>query len=132
MMLVVGALALAAALIFPPQIFWLTTFIATIFASSWGPVGLMAIWSKRITEKAAFWGMLTGLVFNVVPKLFQFIGMLHLPSYLNPVIIGGVASMVVTILVFTERRPATRKSATWRNCTYVRLTKSVQSEPGSL
>jgi len=99
MMLVVGALALAAALIFPPQIFWLTPFIATIFASSWGPVGLMAIWSKRITEKAAFWGMLTGLVFNVVPKLFQFIGMLELPSYLNPVIIGGVASLIVTVVV---------------------------------
>lgn len=99
MMLVVGALALAAALVFPPQIFWLTTFIATVFASSWGPVGLMAIWSKRITEKAAFWGMLTGLVFNTVPKFFAFIGMLTLPSYLNPVIIGGVMSLVVTIVV---------------------------------
>jgi sodium/pantothenate symporter len=99
MMLLVGALALAAALVFPPQIFWLTTFIATVFASSWGPVGLMAIWSKRITEQAAFWGMLTGLVFNIVPKFFQFVGMLALPSYLNPVIIGGVLSLVVTIVV---------------------------------
>jgi len=98
-MLVVGAVALVAALIFPPQIFWLTTFIATVFASSWGPVGLMAIWSKRITEQAAFWGMLTGLVLNVVPKFFEFIGFLALPSYLNPVIIGGVASLVVTIVV---------------------------------
>ncbi len=105
MMLVVGALALAAALIFPPQIFWLTTFIATVFASSWGPVGLMAIWSKRITEKAAFWGMLTGLVCNVVPKLFQFMGMLELPSYLNPVIIGGVASLIVTVLVSRKTTP---------------------------
>ena len=99
MMLVVGLLGLIAALVFPPQIFWLTTFIATVFASSWGPVGLMAIWSKRITEKAAFWGMLTGLLFNVVPKFFEFIGMLELPSWLNPVIIGGVTSLVVTIVV---------------------------------
>jgi sodium/pantothenate symporter len=105
MMLVVGAVALAAALIFPPQIFWLTTFIATVFASSWGPVGLMAIWSKRITEKAAFWGMLTGLAFNVVPKLFEFIGLLELPSYLNPVIIGGVASLIVTVLVSRRTTP---------------------------
>ena len=104
MMLVVGALALTAALIFPPQIFWLTTFIATIFASSWGPVGLMAVWSKRITEQAAFWGMLAGLVFNVVPKFFEFIGMLELPSYLNPVIIGGVMSLIVTLAV--SRRTA--------------------------
>ena len=65
----------------------------------------MAIWSKRITEKAAFWGMLTGLVFNVVPKLFEFIGMLELPSYLNPVIIGGVASLIVTIVISRRTTP---------------------------
>lgn len=99
MMLVVGSFALLAALIFPPDIFWLTTFIATVFASSWGPVGLMCIWSKRITESAAFWGMLSGLIFNVVPKFFVFIGVIGLPSYLNPVIIGGVVSIVVTIVV---------------------------------
>jgi len=98
-MLVVGAVALVAAFVFPPRIFWLTTFIATVFASSWGPVGLMAIWSKRITEQAAFWGMLTGLVLNIVPKFFEFVGLLWLPSYLNPVIIGGIASLIVTIVV---------------------------------
>ena len=92
MMLAIGSIALIAALIFPPQIFWLTTFIATVFASSWGPVGLMSIWSKRITESAAFWGMSSGLVFNVVPKFFEFVGWVELPSYLNPVIIGTVAS----------------------------------------
>jgi len=99
MMLVIGTIALAAALVFPPNIFWLTTFIATVFASSWGPVGLMSIWSKRITEAAAFWGMLSGLLFNVVPKFFDYIGMIDLPSYLNPVLIGGVVSLVVTIVV---------------------------------
>ena len=87
------------ALVFPPQIFWLTTFIATVFASSWGPVGILSIWSKRITEAAAFWGMLSGLVFNVVPKFFEFIGVVDLPSYLEPALIGGVASLAVTILV---------------------------------
>ncbi len=97
MMLVIGIIALIAALIFPPDIFWLTTFIATVFASSWGPVGLMSIWSRRITESAAFWGMLTGLVFNVVPKFFEFVGMIDLPSFLNPVVIGSVASLLVTI-----------------------------------
>jgi len=99
MMLAIGSIALVLSLIFPPNIFWLTTFIATVFASSWGPVGLMSIWSKRITEKAAFWGMLTGLVFNVGPKFFEFIGMVEYPSYLNPVIIGTAASLVVTIAV---------------------------------
>ncbi len=104
MMLVIGTLALAAALIFPPNIFWLTTFIATVFASSWGPVGLMSIWNKRITEAAAFWGMLSGLVFNIVPKFFVFIGAIELPSYLNPVVIGAAVSLLVTIAVSYRTR----------------------------
>jgi sodium/pantothenate symporter len=107
MMLAIGTGALVAALVFPPNIFWLTTFIATVFASSWGPVGLMSIWSKRITESAAFWGMLAGLVFNVVPKFFEYIGVIDLPSYLNPVLIGGVVSLIVTIAV--SRHTAVRK-----------------------
>ena len=59
----------------------------------------MSIWSKRITESAAFWGMLSGLVFNVMPKFFDYFGMIDLPSYLNPVLIGGTVSLVVTIAV---------------------------------
>ena len=97
MMLVIGTLALAAALVFPPKIFWLTMFIATVFASSWAAVGIMSIWSKRITAAAAFWGMLAGLVFNIVPKFFDFIGMIDLPSYLDPALIGGFFSLVVVI-----------------------------------
>ena len=111
MMLLIGSIALVAALIFPPNIFWLTTFIATVFASSWGPVGLMSIWSKRITESAAFWGMLAGLVFNVVPKFFEFIGMVHFPSYMNPVIIGAFASLVVTIVVSRRTSVTPEESA---------------------
>ena len=99
MMLAIGSVVLVAAFIFPPNIFWLTTFIATVFASSWGPVGLMSIWSRRITKSAAFWGMLSGLVFNIVPKFFEFIGLVDFPSYLNPVIIGTTVSLVVTIVV---------------------------------
>jgi sodium/pantothenate symporter len=59
----------------------------------------MSIWSKKITEAAAFWGMLTGLVFNVVPKFFEFVGVIELPVYLEPAIIGGVASLVATVAV---------------------------------
>jgi Na+/proline symporter len=98
-MLVIGAVVLLFALVFPPELFLLTTFIATLFASAWGPVGLMCIWSKRITEAAAFWGMLAGMVFNVVPKALQVFGDLYLPSWLDPMIIGVVASIVVTLLV---------------------------------
>ena len=108
MMLAIGSVALIAALIFPPQIFWLTTFIATVFASSWGVVGLMSIWSRKITEKAAFWGMLSGLIGNIVPKFLTFVGWIELPSYLDPVIIGTAVSLVVTLTI-TRRTTVTEE-----------------------
>jgi sodium/pantothenate symporter len=43
--------------------------------------------------------MLSGFVFNVVPKFFEYIGMIDFPSYLNPVLIGATVSLVVTFVV---------------------------------
>ncbi len=125
MMLVAGAVVLGLALVFPPQIFWLTTFIATVFASSWGPVGIMSIWSRRITEAAAFWGMLTGLVCNVVPKFFVFIGVISLPPYLDPAIIGFVASLVVTIAV-SRRTTVTAAEAEYLDALHERPADEVE------
>jgi len=71
----------------------------------------MSIWSRKITEAAAFWGMLAGLVFNVGPKFLEFIGVATFPSYLNPVIIGTPVSLVVTILV-SRRTTVTGAEAT--------------------
>lgn len=98
-MLIVGIAALGAALVFPPDIFWLMIFIGTIFASSWGPVAIMSIWSKRITEAGAFWGMAAGLIFNIVPKALEFFGLIALPSYLEPALLGAVASLTTVIVV---------------------------------
>ena len=42
-MLFSGVVILMLSFIFPPNIFWLMLFIGTVFASSWGPVGLMSI-----------------------------------------------------------------------------------------
>jgi len=106
MMLIVGTVALAAALVFPPDIFWLMLFIGTVFASSWGPVGIMCIWSERITEAAAFWGMLAGLLFNVVPKFFQVTGTIVLPSWADPAVIGAAASLTVVLAVSSRTRPS--------------------------
>lgn len=111
MMLAAGAVVLLAGMVFEPQIFWLTTFIATVFASSWGPVGLMSVWSRRITEAAAYWGMLAGLVFNLVPKFFEFIGVIALPAYLDPAILGGTASLIVVLAVSARTGVGTQEAA---------------------
>lgn len=99
---VVSLAALLAAFFFPPNIFWVMLFIGTVFASSWGPMALMSIWSRRITEAAAFWGMITGFLFNVVPAGFESAGLISFPHYFNPTIIGTLAS-IGTILIVSKR-----------------------------
>ena len=101
-MLLIGIVALATALVVPPSIFLLTMFVATVFASSWAAVGVMSIWSKKITAAAAFWGMLAGLVFNVVPSILKTVGLIYLPSYLDPALLGMVASLVVVLIVSSQ------------------------------
>ncbi|MCZ6854991.1 MAG: sodium:solute symporter family protein [Gammaproteobacteria bacterium] len=94
-MLVVGAIVLVISLFIEPNIFWLTYFAGTVFASSWGPVAFMSIWSDRITASAAFWGMISGFVGNVIPKLLDTLGLIDLPTILDPFVIGAVVSLVV-------------------------------------
>ncbi|MDG1858068.1 MAG: sodium:solute symporter family protein, partial [Emcibacteraceae bacterium] len=99
LMLASGIVILIASFYFPSNIFWLMIFIGTVFTSSWGVVGFMSIWSKKITADGAFWGMMSGLVFNVVPAGLVYFGFIELPSYLNPAIIGIAASLIVTLSV---------------------------------
>ena len=97
-MLATSLIILVCCYFFPPNIFWFMLFIGTVFASSWGPVGIMSIWSKRITKDAAFWGMVTGFFMNVIPATVEYLGIYPMPEYAPPVI-GSVASMVVIMLV---------------------------------
>ena len=98
-MLVTGVAVLALCFIFPPNVFWLMMFIGTVFASSWGPVGFMSVWSKNITADAAFWGILVGFFGNVIPAALVYIGLISLPSYFNPALIGAALSLLVIIMV---------------------------------
>jgi sodium/pantothenate symporter len=98
-MLAVGAITLVFSLFIPQNIFWLTYYVGTVFASSWGPVAFMSVWSDRITARAAYWGIITGFAGNVIPRLLDTQGWIDLPSYLNPILIGGVISLVVVLWV---------------------------------
>ena len=108
-----GAAALVVTFVFPPDLFWVTYFVATVFASSWGPVGLMSIWSKRITKDAAFWGIVTGFVMNVTSTLLDHVGIIELPSWLHPITIGGLVSLAVTIGV-SRNGTVSREEAVYR------------------
>ena len=64
-MLMVGLSVIALALILPRNIYWLTHFAGPLFASSWGVVAFMSIWSGRLTEAGAFWIVAAGFGVNV-------------------------------------------------------------------
>ncbi len=98
-MLLVGVLILIIAFYSPLDIFWLTYFVGTLFASSWGPVALMSVWSRRITEDAAFWGIVSGFAFNVGPKALEYLGWIVLPFWLDPILLGALVSLVVVLVV---------------------------------
>ena len=98
-MLGVGLVILVIAFYSPVDIFWLTYFVGTLFASSWGAVALMSVWSKRITADAAFWGIVSGFVFNAVPKALEYLEWIDLPFWLDPILLGGLVSLVVVLVI---------------------------------
>lgn len=112
-MMFCAVIVLLASFSFPPNIFWLMLFVGTVYASSWGPVGLMSVWSKNITADAAFWGMVTGFVFNVGPAALEYLGLVDWPSYLNPAIIGTAISLI-TIFAVSSNTRITPEEETYR------------------
>ena len=111
-MLLTSLIILVCCYFFPPDIFWFMLFIGTVFASSWGPVGLMSIWSKRITRDAAFWGMVSGFFMNVIPAAIDYLGIYSMPEY-YPAVIGTTVSVVV-IWVISARGKVSREEKAYR------------------
>ncbi|GAB5413023.1 MAG: sodium:solute symporter family protein [Congregibacter sp.] len=109
LMCAVAVTVLGMSMILPPNVFWIMLFIGTVFASSWGPVGFMSIWSKNITAAGAFWGMAAGLIANVVPAGLDYVGVIALPSYLNPALLGTVASIITIMLVSRAGAPSEKE-----------------------
>jgi len=102
MMLVASLTVLFVCLLIEQNIFWLTFFAGTLFASAWGPVALMSIGSSRVTESAAFWGIISGFLGNTIPKLLTVLELIELPVYLDPILLGAAVSLTVVLLVMNK------------------------------
>lgn len=128
MMLAVGVVVLVIALVTPLSIWLITNVVGPSFASSWGPVAFMSVWSDRITSKAAFWGMIVGFALNVVPRLMEIAGWLTLPVYLHPIIIGSACGLA-TIIFLSRRGQVTEGERAYR----LRLheTPEEEQDPGA-
>ncbi len=107
----VSVTVLLLSLKLPPNVFWIMLFIGTVFASSWGPVGFMSIWSKRITARGAYWGMVVGLLANVIPAGLNYLGVISLASYFDPALIGTLAALLTILAISRGQSPSNEEQA---------------------
>lgn len=96
--LAAGLIALGLALFQPPAVMSVVWFAATLFASSWGPVALMSIWSRRITATGAGWGLAIGFLSNLGLSLMVQAEWVSLPVYLHPVVLSTLAALVAILI----------------------------------
>ena len=116
--LLVSVVALGLAMVFPPDIFWITYFVATMYAAVWGPLAFMSVWSKKITEPGAFWGLVAGFIGYSIPKALTLADVIELPTWLDPLIIGFIVSLI-TILVISAKTSVTPAEAAYRESLHV-------------
>lgn len=92
-MLATGLIVLGVTYVAPPAVLTIGYFAATLFAASWGPVAVLAIYSDRITRRGAIAGMVAGFVCAfTLQGLVEFAGV-ALPIWADPVIISFLAGL---------------------------------------
>lgn len=93
-MIAVSVLVLILAIKNPPEIFWIMFLGGAIAASSWMPVALASIFSKRLTRTGAFCGMLFGFLGCFALRLYTSLSGVSLPVYLDPSIVGIACNVI--------------------------------------
>ncbi|MDR1272565.1 MAG: sodium:solute symporter family protein [Clostridiales Family XIII bacterium] len=85
-----------------PAIMWVAYFASTLFAVSWGFVSFAGVWSKKISERGAFWSMFAGAAAFVLAQVLKTFAGVSFPTLLRPEILGMAAAVVV---YFAMNRP---------------------------
>src|SRR5699024_3836544 len=110
-MLIVGFLALVVTAVASPTVLEIGYMAAAFFAASWGLVAFASTQSKKVTERGAFWGMLLGgatvLIFEGLATFTDF----SLPTLLDPVLLGLVASLVGLVVGSVTSKPSAESLA---------------------
>lgn len=103
-MFAASIIILAIAYINPPQIFVIMYFGGTVIASSWGPVALASVWSRRLSKTGAFFGMLSGFLGCVFIKIISGLYQGSWPIYLDSFIIGVLVN-ILGMIIGSKIRP---------------------------
>lgn len=98
-MIFVSVIVLLVAISNSPAIFWIMFLGGAIVASSWMPVAIASIFSKRLTKAGAFWGMLVGFISCFGLRLYTSLSGVTLPVYFDPSIVGIVCNIITMIIV---------------------------------
>ncbi|WP_243544477.1 sodium:solute symporter family protein [Pseudodesulfovibrio tunisiensis] len=98
MVLVVGVVALVLACLNLSTIRIITWFASTILAASWGYVAFASIWSRKLTERGAYYAMVGGFAGYFVCKLLKELAGVPFNNIFDPFFIGVVVSVVLGIL----------------------------------
>lgn len=103
-MVITSLLVLIFCIINPPALFWIMLFGGSIVASSWMPVALASVVSKRVTKAGAYAGMLVGFILCFGIRLYTATTGAVLPIWMDHALVGMVANTLVMILVsaFTQ------------------------------
>lgn len=97
-MIIVSAIVLIVAVMNPPSIFWIMFLGGAVAASSWMPVAVASIFSKRVTKAGAFAGMLCGTLGCFILKVYSSITGVTLPVYLDPSLVGIICNVVALVI----------------------------------
>lgn len=97
-MILISLIVFACAITNPPDIFVIMFLGGAAAASSWMPVAIGCIFSRRITKTGAFCGMLFGMIGCLAANIAKSIGGVSLPSYLDPAIIGIFCNVIAIFI----------------------------------
>ena len=93
-MIVVGVVALALALLNVGGIRVITWFASTLIACSWCVSAFGGVWSKTLTAKGANWSMTAGFFGFLIAKSMAVFGGVSLQNWLDPFFIGLYLSVI--------------------------------------
>lgn len=117
-MIGVSLVILLLAIFNPPSIFWIMFLGGAVAASSWMPVAVASVFSKRVTKYGAFAGMLAGFLGCFIVKLYSALAGVALPVYLDPSIVGILCN-VIAMVIASAATKVTKEEAEMRKRMFV-------------
>ena len=98
-MVVVSIVVFIFAVMNLSSVFWIMFLGGAIASSSWMPVAVASIFSKRVTKAGAFAGMLSGFLGCFLLRLGAGIAGITLPVYLDPSLVGIICNILAMVIV---------------------------------